>query len=710
MSEQLKYIVEDSTIAEILGVQNFSNKESAILELVKNAYDAHARNLNISISSSCIIMRDDGVGMDRETIHTHWMHVGKSPKGYLEDGRVMAGSKGIGRFALARLGSSVTMVSCRKGNVPIRWMTDWNSSHVEELQDSISEGTTISINQLRDKWNKKGVERLISFLSRSCNDEEMRIEVTFDDEVYVVQNYLKDVKSGKDYVWHLRMSYQCNEQNLKCEFVGDEFQAIAQEYCQESIGQFRDCISIADEFSDGLNASEVLELRKELQLVGDFEADLYFQNIPSAFDCEKFLYKSHTGLSRKDGGIALYRNAFSISGYEGYRDWLELGKRSRKSPAAASHPTGAWRVRENQMLGQVHIDKAKNYLLMDLSNRQGMEENNAYRLFIDIIISGISRFERYRQSLIRSIDKKNKKEKKNEPERSPLINRVLAEPKQLAVLGASEQRGLAKEIREERKQSESQKRVWAETEQRYRYDIRLLNTLATLGLRSSSMAHELSNDRSNIATNSENIIDALKAYGYWDALSSVENTRVQYRNVPALLEIAQKIESKMLVFMDVMLTEIEKEKFLVKENDIHEIVSRIAMKWKRDYSKLNISIQSGIKPVFVIAEDIIASILDNLILNTIQQNDSRSSIEIEIKFNIFDNRLHFSYSDNGVGLPQKYKNEPMRILEVHETSRENGHGLGMWIVNNSIHYTGGKVVSITSKAGFGFEFELGSDM
>ncbi len=33
--ERLKYIVEDSTIAELLGVQNFTNKESAILELVK---------------------------------------------------------------------------------------------------------------------------------------------------------------------------------------------------------------------------------------------------------------------------------------------------------------------------------------------------------------------------------------------------------------------------------------------------------------------------------------------------------------------------------------------------------------------------------------------------------------------------------------------------------------------------------------------------
>ena len=40
--EKLKYIIEDSTIAEVLGVQNFTNEESAILELVKNAYDAQS--------------------------------------------------------------------------------------------------------------------------------------------------------------------------------------------------------------------------------------------------------------------------------------------------------------------------------------------------------------------------------------------------------------------------------------------------------------------------------------------------------------------------------------------------------------------------------------------------------------------------------------------------------------------------------------------
>ena len=64
--EKLKYIIEDSTIAEVLGVQNFTNEESAILELVKNAYDAQSLDVVIIISKSQIIIEDNGIGMKKE--------------------------------------------------------------------------------------------------------------------------------------------------------------------------------------------------------------------------------------------------------------------------------------------------------------------------------------------------------------------------------------------------------------------------------------------------------------------------------------------------------------------------------------------------------------------------------------------------------------------------------------------------------------------
>ena len=73
--EELKYIIEDSTIAELLGVQNFTNAESAILELVKNAYDAEVLDLTIKFNENQLIIEDDGIGMNAEdialTIHSH---------------------------------------------------------------------------------------------------------------------------------------------------------------------------------------------------------------------------------------------------------------------------------------------------------------------------------------------------------------------------------------------------------------------------------------------------------------------------------------------------------------------------------------------------------------------------------------------------------------------------------------------------------------
>lgn len=80
--EQLQYVIEDSTIAELLGVQNFTNDESAILELVKNAYDAKAPSITLEFTTNALIITDTGDGMSAADIRESWMHVGKSTKEY----------------------------------------------------------------------------------------------------------------------------------------------------------------------------------------------------------------------------------------------------------------------------------------------------------------------------------------------------------------------------------------------------------------------------------------------------------------------------------------------------------------------------------------------------------------------------------------------------------------------------------------------------
>lgn len=65
------------------------------------------------------------------------------------------------------------------------------------------------------------------------------------------------------------------------------------------------------------------------------------------------------------------------------------------------------------------------------------------------------------------------------------------------------------------------------------------------------------------------------------------------------------------------------------------------------------------------------------------------------------------YDDNGCGLPKKYRSNPNRILDPLETSRENGHGLGMWIINNTLDMTSGNILEIKPKEGFSIKFIIG---
>ena len=69
--------------------------------------------------------------------------------------------------------------------------------------------------------------------------------------------------------------------------------------------------------------------------------------------------------------------------------------------------------------------------------------------------------------------------------------------------------------------------------------------------------------------------------------------------------------------------------------------------------------------------------------------------------------VHCFYSDNGKGLDKKYGSNPRKILEVHETTRKNGHGLGMWIVNNTVVMSGGEIIQINGDKGFSIEFLIG---
>lgn len=108
----------DSALLRELGEKLVSTVHVALAELVKNAYDADATAVRITIAPSpaggpTIVIEDNGSGMTPDEVANFWMRIGTTNK---EDqpssrrfGRPRTGRKGVGRFACRRLGSQLEL-------------------------------------------------------------------------------------------------------------------------------------------------------------------------------------------------------------------------------------------------------------------------------------------------------------------------------------------------------------------------------------------------------------------------------------------------------------------------------------------------------------------------------------------------------------------------------------------------------------------------
>ena len=190
----------------MLGDQLIKNERIALVELIKNAYDADANRVEVRFESFCedmthnadsrIVVWDDGVGMSPEVVRTRWMNPA-APHKYLDKRqgkemsptkkRVIQGEKGIGRFAVLKLGKVVTVTTRQSGADSEMMLTydfsrfddDFISEHdqlkeifLDEIRIDCSEstpnllpgkdghGTVIEVRNLKGTWNDSIVNHL----------------------------------------------------------------------------------------------------------------------------------------------------------------------------------------------------------------------------------------------------------------------------------------------------------------------------------------------------------------------------------------------------------------------------------------------------------------------------------------------------------------------------------------------------------------------
>ena len=132
--EQLSFRVSPRTV-QMLGRENISSSVIAVLELVKNAYDADASKVVVTCSQASkeagkIIIDDNGEGMDLSDLQEKWMVISTDNKLHARTTekrkRIKVGEKGIGRLAMDRLGQIATITTFRENsNSALELSVDW---------------------------------------------------------------------------------------------------------------------------------------------------------------------------------------------------------------------------------------------------------------------------------------------------------------------------------------------------------------------------------------------------------------------------------------------------------------------------------------------------------------------------------------------------------------------------------------------------------
>ncbi|AUO01597.1 ATP-binding protein [Serratia marcescens] len=412
-------------IIRTIGDKLISGPEAAIIELVKNAYDADSPSVEITISphteknSGLLTIRDFGHGMSHDTILNDWLEPAtdsKSKNRTSKSGkRTVLGAKGVGRFASASLGKKIKLTSTAfvSGKYQVTKLNlDWDvferEKYLEDIDIDISmevsetpepTGVLIEVEDLTTVWDKKKLQKLIRELRRlatpqhSTNQFDIFLNLekftihnpppyNFNGcEVLLEKNRIVDALQNKDIENTSGNKIQPYHMNDESDYrLNGTF---------DKAGVFRGQFTIirGDNVPQEISIDSPSYESGELSC-GPFEIDI------KIFDLEKesieklfsrmglvfsdFGLRGARTLLSEGTGVAIYRSGFRIRPYgEPDNDWLHLESRRVQNPSK--------RLGHSQVSGSIYVGSEQESNLIERSSREGLETNSAFDRLIKLI-------------------------------------------------------------------------------------------------------------------------------------------------------------------------------------------------------------------------------------------------------------------------------------------------------------------------------------
>lgn len=696
----------DAAMVRRLGRELVAKQETALSELVKNAYDADATTCSVSISDDArgvMQIVDDGSGMSRADLVNGFMRLASdekvknpvSPK----YSRARAGKKGIGRFATERLGKRLTIITQTEEQdqawkVTIDWSAFEQGTDINLVPNTISavpkerpHGTRLLIEDLNDSWTEAEVRRVYRYLSTIITPvfDSIQTQHAQDDPGFSVDL----VRAGQQNTALVNADSEIFD--LAVGLIEAEIDASGK--TTWSVAAKRWELSDKDqEIGLDRNHSVPLQHARNVKL----KAHYFIQARELLGHSTAFIRE----LLDEYGGILLYRNGYRVAPYgDKEDDWLGLDYKRTSTFAPINSRT---------FLGFVALSDPEGQLFEETSSREGLIETVAFaevrKIMSAVLEAAVRRIEaaRGKGPRARIQDAESGERAATEAESAVLeIERFVTSPAMAGVFAPEEREQFRLSVARIKEAVRATSVIVRERDELLK-EVNLLRILASMGLTIAEFTH----DFSALAETLELSVQAIKR----DATISTEaldatlsRFEEQFRRVRSY---TAHFGSMMTSNASRMLEPIDLYAFARSfRNDLTAIFDRRGMQLTvQPPTEYDIYTKKMHRSEW-------SSILLNLLTNSIKavkraQRAGRFLIRVGTAGQGF---VYLEFSDNGDGIPPENRD---RVFDAFFTttggtsgrdsdaSQAIGTGLGLKIVADIAQSAGGRVQVMDPPEGY----------
>ncbi|MBN2597650.1 MAG: sensor histidine kinase [Marinifilaceae bacterium] len=718
-----------------IGRDLIKDKYAAIVELVKNAYDADSptckvklepfenENNNQPLKGLKITISDEGHGMSFDIVTEKWMVPSTddklqriiSPKG-----RLMQGKKGIGRYSASMLGDDLVLQTVdESGDLTTlyliweyfekaKYLSDVNVL-IENFKSNRKSGTEIIIvgdeSHLID-WDEKQLQKLkfelkklippIDSIGDKTNVNVDRFKISLELGNFPFESFSNTKEDIEPYPLFELFDYRISG-TISHEGIADL------KYENKRSNTPSEDIRFKISLNNNVRIPEYQEYCGKVRI--DFSV---FDRDPISIDglIERGLKDPATNnyVGKAEArrildnycGIGVFRNGFRIRplGDSGF-DWLNLDKERVQNPTI--------RIGSDQIIGFIHIESEKESGLIEKSARDGLKENPAYFGLMNIAITVLKELENRRFAYRRNIglgrNNRNISEKIDklynfsdlfetihkeldgfgiEKVQQEKINRILLDKEKI-------NNKIAEELKQSIALYQGQATVGKivnvilhEGRRPLSYFKNQVPVIASWSgeLKDSFSEELLEKIRDRLSVFSEQGGVFINLFGKLDPLSAKK------RGSKSKFKIKEVINS---VF-DVFTTELN-DKNIDHSCDCE--ANKLVFGWKEDF--------------YIV----FTNLVDNSIF-WLQENGNNKK-EIKLKIYDDDENLIIEYRDNGPGIKKEYIESEVIFEPEFSDKPGGGTGLGLAIAGEAIARNNGELKAIYSESGVLFKIEIKSN-